>query len=388
MKIPKMKNPIPNILVFATLLFSPSAVACTSAIVAASANPYGRPMLWKHRDTSAIDNKIEYIPSKEGSFAYVALFNADDRNCSQAWTGMNEAGFAVMNTASYNLKDDNVAASKMDREGYLMTAALRSCRTVDDFDALLRKMPKPLGVEANFGVIDAEGNGAYFETNNHSFTRFDLGDAPDGLLIRSNYSHSGRKGEGLGHTREANAEHILRPYAREGLVSADVLTEVASRSFYRDISGKDYSKGDERIIPDVDFIPRYKSTATIVIEGMVPAENAADVSPKEVASQYVMWTGLGYPPCADIFGVWCSPEGVDSSLRGIGAKGHSPQGDLVKSRRDDVFGSSPDSNIPYVDLGKLFNRSGTGYAQITGKGNKAVYEKIRRTRDGKPLQPK
>ena len=82
-----------------------SAYGCTSAIIGASANPSGRPILWKHRDTSTIDNKVEYVtPSKEG-YGYVALFNAADSELREAWMGMNDAGFAVMNTASYNLKD-------------------------------------------------------------------------------------------------------------------------------------------------------------------------------------------------------------------------------------------------------------------------------------------
>ncbi len=81
-------------------LFPATAFACTSAIVSASANPSGRPILWKHRDTSTIDNKIEYVAPADGGYGYVALFNAADKNLREAWMGMNEAGFAVMNTAS------------------------------------------------------------------------------------------------------------------------------------------------------------------------------------------------------------------------------------------------------------------------------------------------
>ena len=75
--------------------------------------------------------------------------------------GFNEAGFAIMNTASYNL-NGNDGVKNMDREGELMRYALERCKSVDDFENLLKTLPKPLGVEANFGVIDAAGNGAYF----------------------------------------------------------------------------------------------------------------------------------------------------------------------------------------------------------------------------------
>ncbi len=76
-----------------------SALACTSAIIGAEANPYGRPLLWKNRDTSTIDNKVEYVPGSDGHHSYVALFNSNDKKLEQAWMGMNDAGFAVMNTA-------------------------------------------------------------------------------------------------------------------------------------------------------------------------------------------------------------------------------------------------------------------------------------------------
>ena len=42
--------------------------ACTSAIIGADMNPYGRPLLWKNRDTSASDNKIEYLRGENGDF--------------------------------------------------------------------------------------------------------------------------------------------------------------------------------------------------------------------------------------------------------------------------------------------------------------------------------
>ena len=357
--------------------------ACTSAIVRADASPYGRPMLWKHRDTSASDNKVEYVAPASGAHGYVALFNATDRRLEEAWTGMNDVGFAIMNTASYNIKDDNVPASKMDREGVVMTIALRSCRTVDDFAALLEKLPRPMGVEANFGVIDAEGNGAFFETNNHSFIKYDLADAEDGILIRTNYSHSGRENEGYGFIREANAEHLLRPYAKRGELTPELLTEIVSRSFYHDRYGRDMAHAGLRWLIDQDFIPRYKSTATIVIEGCLPVEDAAGLKPFELADQYVMWTGLGYPPVAEIVPVWCKEDGVADDLRGIGPHGHSPAGDRAMKRRGEVFPIRKGSGDRYIDLEALYNTHGTGYLQILPEQNRRVYEVVRRKRDGK-----
>ncbi|MCM1152174.1 MAG: C45 family peptidase [Muribaculum sp.] len=354
--------------------------ACTSAIVSAKASKSGRPLLWKHRDTSTIDNKVEYVDSQDGSFAYVALFNANDTRLEQAWTGMNSVGFAIMNTASYNIKDDKVPSSKMDREGYLMTVALRTCRTVDDFRKLLDSYPRPMGVEANFGVMDAEGNGGFFETNNHSYKFYDLKDAPDGVLIRTNYSHSGRPNEGYGFIREANASHLLLPYAASSEISPELLTEYISRSFYHDLTNTDFEKAGQQWVIDQDFIPRYKSTATIVIEGCTPMEDATLIKPFQLKDEYIMWTGLGYPPCAEIIPVWCEPDGVDAQLRGTGADGHSPMSDKVKKRRDEVFPIHKGNGDKYIDMTRLVNESGTGYLQTLVPRNLEVYRKIRAKR--------
>lgn len=356
-------------------------LACTAAVVGAKANPYGRPMLWKNRDTSTIDNKVEYVAGKDGEHSFVALFNAADKNLSEAWMGMNDAGFAVMNTASYNIKDDKVPDKDMDKEGFLMATALKSCVTVDDFARLLDSLPRPMGVEANFGVIDAYGDGALFETNNHAYVRYDLKDAPGDVIIRTNYSHSGRPNEGYGFIREANACHLLDPYIERGEVTPEVLTEEVSRSFWHDLKHRDFATAGDRWVIDQDFIPRYKSTATVVIEGCKPLKHGEAPDPGLVERQYIMWTGLGYPPCAEIIPVWCSPEGVDPSLRGLLPNGHSEMGDKVKARRDEVFPIHKGNGDKYIDMTKLFNADGTGYVQTLVPQNLDTYRAIRARRD-------
>lgn len=357
--------------------------ACTSAIIGADANPYGRPLLWKNRDTSTIDNKVEYVKGSGDDLSFVGLFNADDINLEQAWIGMNEAGFAVMNTASYNIKDDDVPPGQMDKEGYLMALALKRCKTVDDFASLLDELPKPWGVEANFGVIDAYGNGAFFEANNRSYVRYDLDDAPGHVMIRTNYSHSGRPDEGFGFVREANARHLLAPFIDKGEVTPELLTETVSRRFWHDLKKTDYLEGPDRWVVDQDFIPRYKSTATVVIEGCRPLDAGETPSPEFIKSQYVMWTGLGYPPCSEIIPVWCCPGGVDKSLRGLGKNGHSEMGDIVKARRDEVFPFKKGNGDKYIDMKKLFNEDGSGFVQALVPKNLETYRETREKRDGK-----
>lgn len=354
-----------------TLSVSVDSMACTSALVGCEASESGRPMLWKHRDTSAEDNVVEYIAPSRGEYGYVGLFNADDRKREQVWIGMNDVGFAVMNTASYNIKDDNVAASKMDREGYLMTIALKNCRTVKDFAQLLDTLPRPLGVEANFAAIDCTGAGAFFETNNHQYVRYDVKDAPGNIIVRTNYSHSGRPDEGFGFVREANASHLLAPYVADHNVTPELLTETVSRSFYHDMKKRDYSDCGERWVVDQDFIPRYKSTATVVIEGCLPVADPSTVLPGSLRNEYIMWTGLGYPPCSEIYPVWCSRDGVNEELRGIGENGCSPAALRAKARKKEVFPIVKGNGKSYIDMPKLFNSEDTGYVQaLTGQNHK------------------
>lgn len=336
-----------------------SLQACTSAIVSGRLTASGKPILWKNRDTSTIDNKVEYIaPEAEGELAYVGLFNASDRKCREAWVGLNEAGFAVMNTASYNLKADDVPASKMDREGFVMAHALKHCRTVEDFARLLEELPKPLGVEANFGVVDAEGRGVYFECDNYRFVKYDLEDEPDGVLVRTNYSHSGREGEGYGQIRERNAEYLLSSYICEGGIEPYVFTDVLSCSFYHDLYGKDMSYQGVRYVVDQDFIPRYTTTATVVIEGGV------------------MWTALGYPPVAEVYPVLCGPDSVEPGLRGTEANGTSRLCNEAKARKRDVFSVRDGNKSRYVDMKKLRNDAGTGYMQVFRKQNRQAYDRF------------
>ncbi len=150
----------------AALLAVCDAGACTSAMVSAKAAKNSRPLLWKHRDTSAENNFVERTPARNGDLANVALCNAGDSTLSEAWMGMNEAGFAIMNTASYNLAPDTAAYK--DREGAVMALALKKCRSLSDFETLLDTLPKPMGVQANFGLIDASGQGAYYETDDYA----------------------------------------------------------------------------------------------------------------------------------------------------------------------------------------------------------------------------
>lgn len=233
-----------------------AALACTSALIGAGRSLSGHALLWKHRDTGNVQNFIARVDaSTPDELPYVGLFNAGDSLLREVWVGVNSAGFAVMNTASYNLAPDT--ARVRDREGLVMSRALRICRSVADFAALLDTLPRPLGVQANFGVIDSTGAGAYFETDDRGYVRFDL--ATDSLLLRTNFSCSGTCGAGLGLERYAAAEALL---AHRRDISPALLTDTISRSFHPLPTGSRISVDDRG-----QYIPRYSTSASVVVEG-------------------------------------------------------------------------------------------------------------------------
>jgi hypothetical protein len=158
---------------------------CTIAVLSGDATPDGRPILWKNRDAGYLDNEVVYF--NDGIWKYVALVNAGD--LANAWIGVNERGFAILNALSYNLPD-TVAGGITN--GQLMKTALQRCSTVLDFENYLRETNKT-GREnpANLAVIDASGGAAVFEAAGRNFVRFDARNAPDGFLARTNFSLAG-----------------------------------------------------------------------------------------------------------------------------------------------------------------------------------------------------
>lgn len=342
------------------------ALACTSAIVSASKTLNGRPLMWKHRDTGEEDNKVERVPASADGLEYVALFNASDRDLASAWMGYNARGFAIMNTASYNLKNDTVPASQMDREGELMTKALRACATVDDFEALLQRLPKPLYVEANFGVIDAQGNGAYFETNNFEYHRYDLKDAPDGVLYRTNYSYAGAEGKGMGYIREQNEMYLLRPHVQAADITPLTFVEGISKTYYHSQLQHDFTHDNDTWLIDQDFIPRFTSSASCCIEGVNAGDNPALTA---------MWIGLGFPPCSELRMALLGDGGVPDDIRGTLPDGHSPLCDQVVRRKHEVFSIARGSGKKYFNMALLYNAQGTGYCQqLIPQNTKRYYQ--------------
>ena len=338
---------------------------CTSAVVSGRVTPDGRPLLWKHRDASDLNNRIVHFEAEGGKLEFVGLVNGVDTMANEVWAGYNTSGFAIMNTASYNLKNDTSSLS--DREGVVMKQALGECRTVEDFARLLDSLPRPIGVEANFGVIDALGGAAYFEVNSYEVFRYDVKDSPDGYLLRTNYSVSGRPNEGYGYIRYDNAARLFSRAASERSITPEWITGICSRSFYHTLLGRDFTT--DAWVVDQDFIPRRSTSASVVIEGVKSGESPVFTT---------MWTMLGYPPCSVVLPVWIGCEyGVPTLLQGSEDSVRSPLCEWSNRLKNKVFSLERGSGPHYLHMALLYNPESNGYAQRLLSLEKEIYAESR-----------
>ena len=334
------------------------SVACTSVIISGKATPDGRPLLWKHRDTGAPYNHIAYV--NEGGYRFLGLVNSDEPD-GAVWTGTNETGFSIMNTASYNLKDDDV--KEMDQEGRLMRRALQICKTVKDFEHYLDTLARPLRVEANFGVIDAYGGAAYFETNNQRYYKKDVNDpalAPDGYLVYTNFSFEGRKDEGKGYVRYENASLLFKQMQSEGFTPERIFSRL-SRSFANPLLGIDLMQPEDSPnartgwFVEQDFIPRLESTASIVIQGVVPGTDPEGTT---------MWTALGYPPTSVALPLWVKMGEEQPAWTTYDASLKTAPLDYEAVRlQKQVYPIHRGNGQKYIRWQLLWNEAGTGYIQ-------------------------
>lgn len=348
---------------------SPVAVwACTSAIITGKLTKDGRPLMWKHRDSGAGWNHIAYFKGER--FCYTGLVNSENPS-DEIWTGMNEAGFAIMNTASYNLKDDEV--EEMDKEGRFMKRALEICKDMKDFEYFLDTLSRPMGVEANFGVIDAFGGAAYYETNNHTYVKMDVNDeelAPRGYLIYTNFSFHGRKDEGKGYIRYDTAEELFGQFEKEDFTAAHLFAG-CSRSFRHSLLGIDLR--EEAFSPnrasgfcvEQDFIPRYESIASVVIQGVKPG-----MDPELVT----LWAVLGYPPVSIALPVWVKMgEEIPALLAASAQTGKAPLCEVAVQLRDFVFSVKRGNGLKYMNWSLLYNAQGSGIMQVLQPAEEAVF---------------
>lgn len=341
------------------------STACTSAIITGRATHDGRPLMWKHRDTGTENNRIVYAQGLK--YSYIGLTNSNDINDEEIWAGTNSAGFCIMNTASYNLKDLNDETKIKDREGIIMRMALECCATIDDFEHFLDTVTKPMGIEANFGVIDASGGAAYYEANNFTYKKYDANDpetAPNSYIIRTNYSCSGREDDGMGYIRYENAKYLFENHQNEKF-TPEWLISSASRSYYHSLLNCDLQTTMPEYVIDQDYIPRKSSSASIVFQG---------VKQNEPVEHTTMWTLLGYPPCSIVVPLWVKGGKQLPEIMTKSDNNNSPLCDKVVALKHKVFHIKRGNGEKYMKFSLLYNKNENGIIQKIRPYEKEIFE--------------
>jgi len=348
-----------NIIVVFLVIWFADPYACTTAIVSGKFTPDGRPLLFKHRDTSFEQNKLMYF--NEGKYTFIGLVNSADHQGKEIWAGFNSAGFAIINSESYNLNVGDTTRLR-DMEGVLMKKALAQCATVKEFADFLDSYERPRGVRANFGVIDASGGAAYFETGNTEFEMIDVNDqalAPFGYVIRTNFSATGIPDAGYGYIRYENANTLFSKAAAAGNLTYRFILEDVSRSLYHSMTGVNLYADlppDNRsnFVSFEDFIPRNSSVATTVVQGVKTGE------PVDLTT---MWIIPGFQLCTVALPVWLTSEGRLPRITVADERNVAPLCDYGLTLKAKCFPVRRGSGKRYLDLAALINQQGTGILQ-------------------------
>lgn len=325
---------------------------CTSAVISPAGSTTGSAVLWKNRDTDSLSNKVVYV--RETPYSYLALVNHDSPSGRQAWTGLNSAGFAIMNTVAYNLPEKS--GETKDLEGLIMADALRTCATIEDFEKFLQANLGPdLGALTNFGVIDASGKAFLYEVHNHGFKKIDAAAAPEKYIVNTNFARSGDEGTGAGYLRFDRAKQLFASLPAGPVDPFMILTRFSRDTGHTLLNSPSPDEWKKRSaskplwLDGRHTIDRPDTSAAVVIVGRNPAD------PDSVAT---MWVIPGEPLTAIALPLWVeagrSPEPLWN-----GEKAPLWQESMRIKQLIHPFAESDKKE--YLLASKLDNSEGTGY---------------------------
>ncbi|MCF8380063.1 MAG: T9SS type A sorting domain-containing protein [Bacteroidales bacterium] len=333
-----------SILFLFTNLFSQEE-ECTIGVANGTATQDGRPMIWKTRDYSAEpSNEVRY----NYSFKYKFIYVAGAGNGTAARMGVNEHGFAMMNSTSDDMPNGSSTGLN---NGETMRNALGTCKTVADFQHYLDSTNiTGRNTNANYGAMDASGVAAIFETGELVYYKYDAADSPNGYVLRTNFAING-DGTGSGTERlirtvklvgdfhkgdSLNYKSILRHQMRD---FSDYKSAPYAIPFMGSMGGQPYG-----YIETAVSICRNSSVSAAVIHGVLPNEDPL---------LSTMWTILGQPASSVALPYW--PIGyTPAESDGLVTAQLADVANLIRSYLFDANDAS------YINTVKLRDGSGGG----------------------------
>lgn len=237
-----------------------------------------------------------------------------------------------------------------------MAEALRTCRTVDDFEKMLeRRQGKRLGVRANFFAIDATGTAVIIETHNNGHTRYDASAFPARRMANTNFSRSGAIDEGAGYMRFDRESGLLQSIPADRLGPAAIF-DVLSRDLGHPLVAhptRDAWKSlpaDRPVWVHSNYtIDRPSTASAIVVEGVRPGQDPRLTT---------MWVALGEPVTTIAVPMWFA-AGVppDELWKGTAAPISAEAARLKAVLRPLVAKERQE----YADVTRLDNAAGSGW---------------------------
>jgi hypothetical protein len=302
-------------------LFQTTPSACDVAVISGKVTVTGRPMIWKNRDHADTWHQeliyYEAVKSEVGGSIRImdrittAWMDVDGDDDDASYItgpimsgGVNESGFAITNTTVYEWNPIN---EFFNGNVPLMEEALEKCKTVSDFDGLIKLFKaNPLNwdkvISGNFVVLDASGGAALYEIYSGDygflaplqFKKFDANDpedAPHGFVNRTN-SNSYLDRNSDTRREERGLEILETLYEAEDLSLENILSTLT-----KDVCGDDILPGESLPTQDAanndpknfntdKCISRYLTNFAMVVDGVGLGESPLLTT---------LWLNLGEP---------------------------------------------------------------------------------------------
>lgn len=335
---------------------------CTAGVASGRATSDGRPLLWKTRDAGATNNEV--IWNTSGTYKFVSVISAGDP--SSSWMGVNERGFAIINTLSTDLP----AGRSGLHNGLFMAYALQEAASVEEFEELLKETNETGRMtNTNFGVIDATGAAAFFETAGHEYWRFDAADREKGYILRTNFAINGDRSRGDppgSMDRYLQTERLMIDFYRTEKIDFKEIVKTQVRSFGTKEGNlvslpitESIEGHGEGYFPNNSSINRNSSVSFAIIQGVFPEEDPR---------LSTMWTILGQPSTGITVPYWPVGETPPEA----NGPDTAPLADAANQIRGEIYeefeGVAPEERRTrplFIDTSELLDEDGEGIWKIT-----------------------
>ncbi|MCX8010170.1 MAG: hypothetical protein N3A61_03380, partial [Ignavibacteria bacterium] len=176
----------------------------------------------------------------------------------------------------------------------------------------------------------------------------------------TNYSVSGIENKSYGYIRDNTAADLFKNQFKKGKISFEFLINDVPRCLIHSFTKTDLasslpkSENENNFVFFRDYIPRYSTSAAIVVQG---------VRENESPSLTTMWAILGFPLSSVIIPVWLSDEGTLPKILQADETGNAPLCDLALKLKSKLFPVQNDARENYLKLSALMNKKNTGVRQ-------------------------